>query len=79
MQQKVTQLTKSQAIEMYESETYKDMTSLEKVQFQLFQDRLCMPFDEFHKAMEDVFERPVFLHEFAEKDALQKEFFAKIQ
>jgi len=33
--------------------------------FQLFEDRLCMPFAVFHEAMEKALERPVFTHEFA--------------
>jgi len=68
------QLTKEQAIKMYESGIHNDMTSEEIVKFQLFQDRLCVPFGSFHKAMEDVLERPVWTHEFAWKEELIKEY-----
>jgi hypothetical protein len=51
-----------------------DRTPEDIVSFQLFTDRLCMPFDEFHKATEAVLGRPVYLHEFAWADELRKEF-----
>lgn len=34
------------------------------VRLQLFQERLCMDFSRFHKAIEKVLGRPVFTHEF---------------
>jgi len=68
------QLTKEQAIKMYNSEIWKDM-SLEQIgEFQLFQDRLCVPFDKFHLAIEKLLNRPVWTHEFAFKDGLIKEY-----
>jgi len=68
------QLTKEQAIKMYESEIWKDMTLEQIAEFQLFQDRLCVPFDKFQEAMEKLLNRPVWTHEFAFKDQLIKEF-----
>jgi hypothetical protein len=59
------QLTKEQAITMANSGAYKEMTSEQIVRFQLFQNRLCMPFEVFHKAIEEVLGRPVWTHEFA--------------
>lgn len=59
------QFTKEQAIKFYESGVWADMTAFQVVQFQLFQDRLCMPFGEFQKSVETVFKRPVYTHEFS--------------
>jgi len=74
MKQEIKQLTKEQAIKMYESEIWKDM-SLEQIgKFQLFQDLLCVPFDKFHEAIEKLLNRPVWTHEFAFKDELIKEY-----
>ncbi len=72
------QLTKEQAIRFYESGVWQDMSAQEKVEMQLFQDRLAMPFGEFLQAMESVLGRPVYTHEFADKDSLQKEFLGEI-
>jgi len=54
---------------------WKKLTYKEIVEFQLFEERLCMPFDIFHKAMEKILKRPVFTHEFAlNSEGLKKEF-----
>lgn len=58
------QLTKEQAIKFDKSGIWKDWTSEQIVRFQLFQDKLCMDFDRFHKAIEKVLNRPVYTHEF---------------
>lgn len=58
------QLTQEQAIAFHDSEAWKQMTARERAAFQLHQDRLCMPFDEFQKAMEEALGRPVWTHEF---------------
>lgn len=70
----VKQLTKEQAIKLYQSGVWQDMTDRQIVEFQLFQDRLCMPFGEFSRAMSIVLGRDVFTHEFADCDALKAEF-----
>ena len=69
------QLTKEQAIAFVENKLYEDMTDREKAEFQIEQERLCMPFDVFHKAIEKTLGRPVFTHEFASAyvDNLKKE------
>jgi hypothetical protein len=67
------QLTEKQAIKLGESEIWKNMTDEEIVKFQLFQNRLCMPFAEFHRAIEVVLKRSVFTHEFGSDD-LKKEY-----
>lgn len=68
------QLNKEQAIAMFESKVYESWTSEQIVRFQLFQDRLCMPFDVFHKAITEVLNRDVFTHEFAYRDSLILEY-----
>lgn len=70
----MTQLTKEQAIAFAESEAYKQMTYEQIVRFQLFQDKLSMPFGVFHEAMENVLGRSVFTHEFANIEDLKKEY-----
>ena len=50
------------------------MTPREIAEFQMEQDRLCVPFDVFHKAIEDALGRPVYTHEFGlNRDGLRKE------
>ena len=65
------QLTKEQAIAF--GENNEGMTARQIAEFQMEQDLLCMPFDVFHKAMEETLGRPVFTHEFAFRDSLRKE------
>lgn len=68
------QLTKEEAINLYKSEVWKDWSDKEKTEFGLFQNRLAMPFEVMHKAMENIFERPIYTHEFAYKESLIKEY-----
>lgn len=67
-------MTKEQAIALYESGWWKNKTPRQIAMFQMFEDRLCLPFGEFHKAVEEALGRPVFTHEFGlNRDGLQKE------
>ena len=68
------QVDEQTAIAINKSGIWKDWTNYQVVRFQLFQRRLCMPFDRFHEAIEDVLGRPVFSHEFAYSDNLKIEF-----
>lgn len=69
-----TQLTEEQAVALAEDEEYENWTQYEIARFQLFQERLCMPFDVFHEALETVLGRPIFTHEFAlNVDGLKRE------
>jgi hypothetical protein len=70
----VKQLTKEQAIAFYNSEVWKDMSDLQIAQMQLFQKFLAVPFNVFSEAVGKVLGRPVYTHEFASKENLQKEF-----
>jgi hypothetical protein len=71
------QLTKEQAIVFYENKCYENMTERQIAEFQMEQDRLCMPFDVFHEAIEKVLGRPVFTHEFAFPEKLRKELYGE--
>jgi len=63
-------MTKEEALALYDTGWWKDVTPEKIVEFQLYEERLCMPFDKFQAAMEKVLDRPVFTHEFAELDKL---------
>lgn len=74
MENNTNELTEQQAIAIHDSEIWKDWTPEEIVKFQLFTPRLCMPFDVFQTAVETVLNRPVWTHEFAYYENLQKEY-----
>ena len=67
-------MTREEAVKLAESKWYEKQTAEEIVAFQLYEERLCMPFPLFHKAAEEALGRPVFTHEFAGVEKLQKEF-----
>jgi len=70
------QLTKEQAIQFAETKAYESMSQREIAEFQLEQDKLCMPFDVFHKAITETLARPVYTHEFGmNKAGLKQELF----
>ena len=62
------------AIAMADTEWWKDKTPQEIVRLQLFISELCMPFGDFHGAIEKALGRPVWTHEFASIDRLISEF-----
>lgn len=68
------QLTKEQVMAIYEGGEWKDWSDEEIVKFQLFQDRLAVPFARFHEAVEKVLGRSVWTHEFAFRDNLIAEY-----
>ncbi len=72
-------LTYEEAIKKLESKWWEGKTAKEIIDFQLYEERLCCPFDIFHKAMGEAFGRPVFTHEFANQKALQEEYESKRQ
>ena len=67
------QLTKEQAIALYESRLWESWSDEELARFQFYQNKLCVPFGRFHKGMEKLLGRPIWTHEFAFKDKLQEE------
>lgn len=69
-------MKKEQAIKLAESEFWKDLSFRERAEFQLLEDRLCMPFKVFHEAVEKSLGRPVFTHEFGlDREGLIEEFY----
>ncbi len=71
------ELTKEQAVALYNSGFWKTMSYEERAKFQMLQDRLCMPFGVFSEAMSKYLSRPVYTHEFTSSnhDSLMKEVF----
>ena len=57
-------MKKDEAIRLGKSEVWKDWTPYERAYFQLHEDLLCMPFEVFHKSVEEALGRPVWSHEF---------------
>ncbi len=67
-------MTKAQATKLHDSKFWEPMTYAERAKFQLFEPRLCMPFDVFHEAVEKALHRPVYTHEFGlNLDGLKRE------
>jgi hypothetical protein len=52
------------AVALYDGGWWKDKTAREIAEFQMHTAELCLPFGEFHKAMEETLGRPVWTHEF---------------
>jgi len=46
----MSELTKEQAIALAKSGFWESMSYRDRAMFQMFEDRLCMPFDVFHEA-----------------------------
>ena len=67
------QLTRKEAVKIYESELWKTWSDEYLAYFQVRQERLFMPFDEFHRVVEQELGRPVFTHEFADPHTLVSE------
>ena len=70
------QFTTDEAIAFSESGEWESLTARGKAELQMLQDKLCMPFDEFHIAIEMTLGRPVYTHEFGlNHEGLLKELF----
>ena len=67
-------ITRDQAVALGNSGWWEGKTAREIVGFQLFERLLCMPFSEFHEAVQGALCRSVFTHEFAHPDVLASEF-----
>jgi hypothetical protein len=57
-------MTKESAIALAESKFWEGMTHRQIAEFQLCEEKLCMPFSVFHEAVEQTLGRPVYTHEF---------------
>lgn len=65
-------LTEEQAIGMANDEAvWQNMSDSDKAHYQIFTDRLFMPFGEFQMAVERIIGRPVWTHEFASNGVTQ--------
>ena len=70
----MSNLTRESAIALAESGFWKELSHREIAGFQLFEDKLCMPFEVYHEAVEKALGRPVFTHEFGlNRSGLQAE------
>lgn len=58
------QLTTEQAIAFHDSGAWQKWDAKTRALFQMEQGKLCLPFSEFHKAIEEALGRPVWTHEF---------------
>jgi hypothetical protein len=74
MMENLNPMEKEQAILLAKSRFYEDWSANDIVAFQLFTERLCMPFDIFHQAVEKILGCPVWTHEFGSWGHLQEEF-----
>lgn len=66
-------MTREEALKLANSKWWEDKSPQEIAEFQLNESLLCMPFDLFHKAVEEWLGRPVWTHEFACPDELMAE------
>lgn len=57
-------MTKEKAIALAESKFWEGMTHKQIAEFQMCEEKLCMPFPVFHEAVEKTLGRPVYTHEF---------------
>ena len=68
------EITKEEAINLYNSNFWEKMTPKEIAEFQINTPRMCMPFDVFHQAVGKALDRPVWNHElFLYKDGIIEE------
>lgn len=74
------ELSREDAVFLCESKFWEPLTAYQRAKFQLFQERLCMPFDVFHAAITECLGRPVYTHEFASSNAenMKREFLGEI-
>jgi len=59
------QLTEEQAIAFNKSKVWQSWTDEQIVRFQLFQERICVPYLLFNRALSGILGRPVYTHEFS--------------
>ena len=72
--QTIKQLTKQEAIDFANKDEWRSWSDKKIVQFQLYQKLLCIEWSTVHRAIENVFNRPVFTHEFADQEKLKQEY-----
>ncbi len=67
------ELTKEEAIGLYNSGWWVGLPAIDVAKFQLHQRLLCVPFDVYQHAVEKAMGRSVYTHEFAHPDGLRAE------
>ena len=72
------ELTKAEAILLYDSKILYEMSLEQIAHFQIRQPRLCIEFERFHEAVEKTLGHPVFSHEFAFAQRLKDELNQKV-
>ena len=70
-------LTREQAIEKFNSKWWVGKTAREICDIQMYENLLCVEWSVFHKAVEECLGRPVWTHEFADKEGLVAEYEGK--
>jgi hypothetical protein len=75
----VKQLSEAEAIAFHDRGDWQPMTPTERARFQFDQECLCMPFSVFHEGMAALLGRPVWTHEFDDRERLQAEIDAALQ
>lgn len=58
-------MTREEALSMVETKWWEDVPLKDAARFQLYEDRLVMPFDLFQNGVQELLGRPVWTHEFA--------------
>lgn len=72
------QFTEAQAIAIYKSGIWQDMTAKQICDMQLLQNRTCVPLDILHDAMNSCLGRPITnLELFTQRSALTQEYILK--
>ncbi len=72
-------MTREEAVKLYDSKWWEGQSDYDLAKFQLFEDRLCMPFEVFHKAISLALGRDVYTHEFGlNREGLQKELLGEL-
>ena len=67
-------MTKEEAIAKAESRWYEGKSPQEIVEFQLYEDKLCMPLQLYQEAVEKVLGRPVYTLEYRKPEKLIAEY-----
>ncbi|CDX01429.1 Hypothetical protein DPCES_1542 [Desulfitobacterium hafniense] len=67
-------MTKEEATAKSESRWYEGKSPQEIVEFQLYEDKLCMPLQLYQEAVEKVLGRPVYTHEYKTPERLIAEY-----
>lgn len=73
------EISKEEAVDIANTDWWREVSLGEAARIQLHQDKLIMPFSKFHEGMEELLGRPVWTHEFAIPGLLQEELKTKVK